>query len=181
MPQLWENWYVAFTNLCAAGAYHAKRTKNNVTHVSNLTKKWIDIAKVINDDVILWKLSDGDVTVKELFYHKLELKTCLQTFKRQSDQALRKTTQSTHDGNGDTHWIKINALNTVYSFIFEEKCQGVEVFYAKDLEKIYLEILSEHGIQYESHTSWFAYLLVSNNDDLKKGNMGSKITICFTA
>ena len=31
--------------------------------------------------------------------------------------------------------------------MFEEKCQGVEVFYAKDLEKIYLEILSEHGIQ----------------------------------
>ena len=57
----------------------------------------------------------------------------------------------------------------------------VEVFYAKNLEKIYLEILSEHRIQYESHTSRFASLLVSNNDDFEKRNIGSKITICFTA
>ena len=65
--------------------------------------------------------------------------------------------------------------------MLEEKSQGVEVLYAKDLEKTYLEILSEHGIQYECHTSWFASLLVSNNDDLEKCNIGSKITICFTA
>ena len=65
--------------------------------------------------------------------------------------------------------------------MLEEKSQGVEVLYAKDLEKTYLEILSERGIQYECHTSWFASLLVSNNDDLEKCNIGSKITICFTA
>ena len=169
------------TNLCAAGAYHAKRTKNDVKHVSNLIKKWIDMAKVINDDVLLWRLSDGDVAAKKLYYHKREVKECLQTFKRQYNQASLKSEQSTHDGNNDMHWIKVNALNTVYLFMFEEKCQGVEVFYAKDLEKIYLEILSEHGIQYESHTSGFAFILVSNNDDLEKCNIGSKITICFTA
>ena len=65
--------------------------------------------------------------------------------------------------------------------MFEEKCQGVEVFHAKDLEKVYLNILSEHGIQDESHTSWAACLLVSNIDDLEKRNIGSKIRICFTA
>ena len=169
------------TNLCADGAYHAKSSKNDVKHVPNLTKKWIDMAKQINDDVLFRKLSDGDVAGKELNYHKLEVKACLQTFKRQYDQALRKSERSTHDGNNDTHWIKVNALNTVYSFMFEEKCQGAEVFHAKDFEKIYLEILSEHGIQYESHTSRFASLLVSNNDNLEKRNIGSKITICFTA
>ena len=169
------------TNLCAAGAYHAKRTKNDVKHVSNLIKKWLDMAKVINDDVLLRKLSDEDVAAKKLYYHKPEVKACLQTFKRQYNQSSLKSEQSTHDGNNDTHWIKVNALDTVYLFMFEEKCQGVEVFYAKDLEKIYLEILSEHGIQYESHTSRFATILVSNNDDLEKCNIGSKITICFTA
>ena len=55
------------------------------------------------------------------------------------------------------------------------------MFNVKDLEKIYLEILSERGIQYKSHTSRFFSLLVSNNDDLEKRNIGSKITICFTA
>ena len=72
-------------------------------------------------------------------------------------------------------------MNPVYSFMFEEKCQGVEVFHPKNLEKIYLGILSEHGIQYESHISQFASLLISNNDDLEKRNIGSDITICFTA
>ena len=75
----------------------------------------------------------------------------------------------------------MNALNIVYSFMFEKKCQGAEMFYAKELEKIYLGILSEHGIQYEFHIFRFASLLVSNNDDLEKHNIGSKITICFTA
>ena len=91
-------------------------------------------------------------------YHKLAVKACLQTFKRQYDQALRKSEWSTHDTNDDTHWIKVLALNTVYSFMFEERCQGVEMFYANGLEKICLESLSEHGIQFESHTSRFASL-----------------------
>ena len=56
----------AETNLCAAGVYHAKRTKNDVKHVSNLTKKWIDMAKVINDDVLLRKPSDGDVAANTI-------------------------------------------------------------------------------------------------------------------
>ena len=129
------------TKLCAARAYHAKRSKNDVKHVSNLTKKLIDMDKVINDNVLLRKLSDGDVTAKELYYNKHEIKGCLQSFKRQYNQALRKSQRSTHDCNDDKYWIKVNALNTAYSFMFEEKCQGVEMFYAKDLEKIYLEIL----------------------------------------
>ena len=89
--------------------------------------------------------------------------------------------KSTHDGNNDTHWIKVNSLNTVDSVLIEEKYYNLEVFHAKDLEKIYLKIVSEHGIQYESHTSRFASLLFSNNDDVSKRNKGSKITICFTS
>ena len=139
------------------------------------------MAKIINDDVLLWKLSDGDVAAKELYYHKPEVKACLKSFRGQYDQALRKSERTTDDGNNDTHWIKVNALNIVYSFMFEKKCQGAEVFYAKELEKIYLGILSEHGIQYEFHIFRFASLLVSNTDDLAKHNIGLKITICFTA
>ena len=61
------------------------------------------MAKVINDDVLLQKLSDGDVTAKELYCHNTQVKTCLQTFKRQYDQALRKSDWSTHNGNDNTH------------------------------------------------------------------------------
>ena len=80
---------------------------------------------------------------------------------------MRKSERSTQDRNDDSHWIKVNTLNTVYSFMFEEKCQVAEVFHLKDLEKTYLEIVSEHGIQYESHTSrspmspyWFQIILI---------------------
>ena len=55
------------TKLCAAGVYHAIITKNNEKHVLSLTKKWIDMTKVINDDVLLRKLSDGHVAVKEFY------------------------------------------------------------------------------------------------------------------
>ena len=71
----------------------------------------------------------------------------------------------------------MNALNTIDSFMSE----GVEVFDTKDLDKIYLEIISEDGIQYESNTSQFASLLVLNNDDLDKRNIGSKVIACCTA
>ena len=37
---------------------------NDVKHVLSLTKKWIDMTKVINYDVLPQKLSDGDVTEK---------------------------------------------------------------------------------------------------------------------
>ena len=37
---------------------------NDVKHVLSLTKKWIDMTKVINYDVRPQKLSDGDVTEK---------------------------------------------------------------------------------------------------------------------
>ena len=59
-----------------------KRTKTDVKHVLTLTKKWIDMAKVVNDDVFLRKLSDGDLAVKDLYYHTPEVKSCLQTFGR---------------------------------------------------------------------------------------------------
>ena len=94
---------------------------------------------------------------------------------------MREFKRSTRDGNDDMYCIKVNALSTVYSFIFEEKRQDVEVFHPKDLEKIYFEIFSEHRIKYESDTSRCTSLLVSNNNDLEKSNIGSKVKICFTA
>ena len=45
-------------------AYPAKRTKNDVKNVLSLTKKWKDIANMINDYLLLWKLTDGDMAAK---------------------------------------------------------------------------------------------------------------------
>ena len=46
------------------------------------------MAKDINDDV----------TTKELYYHKPEVKACLQTFKMAISAALQKSERSTQDG-----------------------------------------------------------------------------------
>ena len=55
------------TTLCATRAYHAKKKpKNGVKHVLRLTKKWIDMTKVINDDVLHWKLFDGRISGKRI-------------------------------------------------------------------------------------------------------------------
>ena len=40
------------------------------------------MAKVIKDDVLPRTLPDGDLAAKELYYHKPEVRACLQTFKR---------------------------------------------------------------------------------------------------
>lgn len=54
------------------------------------------------------------------------------------------------------------------------------MFHVKDLEKILLEILLEHETQDESYTSRFSSLLVSNNRDIEKRYIGSKMKLCFT-
>ena len=54
-------------------------------------------------------------------------------FQKQYNQAFRKSEWSTHDGIDDTH---VSSKCFEHSlFMLEEKCQGVEVFHAKDLEK----------------------------------------------
>ena len=43
-----------------------KKPKNGVQHVLRLTKKWIDMTKAINDDVLHWKLFDGKISCKRI-------------------------------------------------------------------------------------------------------------------
>ena len=43
-----------------------KKPKNGVKHVLRLTKKWIDMTKAINDDVLHSKLFDGKISCKRI-------------------------------------------------------------------------------------------------------------------
>lgn len=54
------------------------------------------------------------------------------------------------------------------------------MFHVKDSEKIFLEILLEHETQDESYTSRFSSLLVSNNHNIEKRCIDSKMKLCFT-
>ena len=64
-------------NLRPAGTLHATQSKTDIEHVSNLTKKWLVMAKTLNDDELIRLLSSGDVVSNELFYHKEKVKCCL--------------------------------------------------------------------------------------------------------
>ena len=69
-----------------------------------------------------------------LYYHKPQAEAWLQTFKN-STIRLFENLNGQHMMVSMIHMYQVNALNTVYLFMLEEKCQGVEVFHAKDLEK----------------------------------------------
>ena len=65
-------------------------------------------------------------------------------------------------------------------------CNNVEegiVLEVKSLEKMYMEILSHHDIEYTSHVSRTANELISKNDNLHivqpENNFNKTLLICF--
>ena len=57
-------------NLCAAGAFHATKSKLNTNHVAQLTEKWRKMAFRVGDDDLLSRLMVGDLGTNSTFYHK---------------------------------------------------------------------------------------------------------------
>ena len=57
-------------NLHKAGTFHATKRKADGTHVSHLTHQWREMAAVLGDNVLLGKISVGDVAANELFIIK---------------------------------------------------------------------------------------------------------------
>ena len=64
-------------NLIAAGIMQASQDKASGMHVDDLTEKWKRMAALNNNQDLLRKLSFGDVTSNELFYHR----DCYQDFR----------------------------------------------------------------------------------------------------
>ena len=81
-------------------------------------------------------------------------------------------------------WYKDSALNKILHYI--KVCDNVEpgiVLEVKSLEKMYMEILSHHDVEYNSHVSRFANKLISKNNNLhivqRENNFNKILLICF--
>ena len=81
-------------------------------------------------------------------------------------------------------WYKDSALSNILHYI--KVCNNVEegiVLEVKSLEKMYMEILSHHDVEYTSHVSGFAKELISKNDNLHivhpENNFNKTLLICF--
>ena len=99
-------------NLCAAGTYHASKMKADADHVKKLTQKWAEMAKVVEDDDLLKSLSVGDVAANELYYHKPNIKSCLQKFKNEYEKRLNERIKN--DDEQNLSWIKAYALSKIF-------------------------------------------------------------------
>ena len=56
--------------LCAAGTMHSPDVKVKSSHVLQLTSEWKKMASFLGQTDVLIRLSSGDVTSNELYYHK---------------------------------------------------------------------------------------------------------------
>ena len=57
-------------NVCAAGAFHASKSKLNSEHVMKLTYNQRDIAVFIGDNTLVNRLMIGGLGATSSFYHK---------------------------------------------------------------------------------------------------------------
>ena len=53
-------------NLVAAGTFHAKKKSMDKKHVIELTKTWLEMATVLENDGLLQDLSRGDIASNEV-------------------------------------------------------------------------------------------------------------------
>ena len=109
---------------------HAAGQSNITENSSDFTEKLLGMATAMNEGVILSKLSVGDVTANELFYHL----TCYSAYKRlyekhqkESEQPSVKTT--------DDDYRQAYALNDIITFIIENPVKHK----LTDLQNLYNE------------------------------------------
>ena len=55
--------------------------KSGAERVEKLTQKWRGMAKVVEDDDLLDSVSEGDDTANKVYYHKSNIKPCVQKFR----------------------------------------------------------------------------------------------------
>ena len=167
----WCNEYDDENNLRAAGQRWAK-AKPDPDHLRSITNKWKQMAAVIKHDNVLCKLSSGDVSNNEMFYHN----RCLNKYSRLYNSMVSKP--STASVNEE--WIKELSLNKLLLHMKDiESTKPGTVFVVGELESMYAESLEGYGINWSCHVSRFANLLIQRTPGLLKGICSGKVSVFF--
>ena len=146
------NKYDDIQNMCAAGSWHATKSKLSGKHVSKLTEQWREMARVTNDDGLVSRLAIGDLGANSSFYHKI----CYTGFyNRYREQMKCKT---------DTNKIKEAAWDKVIAYIAEsDESNGYDL---NHIESMYIDYLAKYNVFIKSHSSRFAKELLERASDL---------------
>ena len=103
-------------------------------------------------------------------------KNCNTHFHNDYQQAIAQRTQT-----ADINTLKSAALDKVIGIISEtEMANPGSEFHAYELEEVYLNYLSDHGILRKSHTTRFAQTLIENVENLEMRKVGNKLIIYYT-
>ena len=139
-------------NMCAAGTMHATDEKTDKKHVVNFTEQLKIQALKLNKSHIIETLSSvGDVTAKEIWYHKL----CYNTFINSYDSLLRKEAKEAQEKK-DNEFHKAIFFRRVVVYVIEQRnMSDVFAFPVRELETMYEELLQSENIPYTSRSSRF--------------------------
>ena len=103
-------------NFCAAGTMHAKSEKVDRHHVLRFTETLKTKALKVGQSHVLAKLSTGDVTANEIYYHK----KCLKFFNNAYNSVLqREMRQNDYDPN--VEFQKELHFRRVVNHVIEQK------------------------------------------------------------
>ena len=161
-------------NLHAAGAKYATKKRLDYSYIEEQTEQWREMARVVGRDDLMKRLLIGDLGANSIFYH---LKRYSE-LKRSYEKALSEN-ESSHIT--DVNRIVASGVDKVVGYIYDTEAESPgTVFYINELETIFLNYLSEHGICRESHTTHFAEKLTKALPELKLNKAGKRWVCCFS-
>ena len=131
----------------------------------------------LGETQILARLSEGDVTTNEFFYHKKHLvKFNRYNSVLQSEQKKQNLVSFNVEFQKELHFRRI-----VYYIVEQRHLHGIHMFEVSPLEIMYKELLEYNDIPYSPHVSRFTENLQSAIPELEKRIIEKKVMICFSA
>ena len=132
-------------------------------------------ALILQDTLILAKLSEGDMIALDAFYHK----HCLTNFYRKASSAIEKCEY--HDSDRESHGV---ALAELVTFIEESALNsedGLTIFKLSELTTRYTKRLQDLGVEITGriHSTRLKNRILSQFEDLKSYNEGRDVYLAF--
>ena len=145
------------------GPIHAGKKKVNCEHNKILTKMWLEMALVVENENVFKCLAAGDLAANAVWYHA----TCYKQFCNGYHRKL-KILELQKATSGDNRTIANDlAMDTVVQYIMEaEASQPGTSFLVAELEELYLKELQNHDILRKSHITHFTVMLLDKVDEL---------------
>lgn len=168
--------YDDLKNMHAAGSFHAEKNKVNCDHNKILTKKWLEMALVVENENILKCLAAGDLAANAIWYHA----SCYKKFCNDYHRKLKLLELEKTSSGVNRIIAKDLAMDKVVQYIMEtEASQPGTSFLVAELEELYLKELQNHEIMRKSNITNFTVMLLDKVDGLEVIRHSNKSRVVF--